>query len=815
MARADLRPPPGGLINAFPLVIPRDTTLAYRIWTIDPVPRTDRLREKIRSYLWQTKLRRPVQPMYIANQYAYAVADWGWRGTVDYVGDGDRRYTISPSGDRREIRLDRLAGDEAQIAAAMLQAELDLHLRKDLRLARGHRASRFFLIEPDTVYAPTKAPGSALGGRRPEVDIFRGFRFRVVPIDGEGLCLVLDVLTSYIGRRTLAEYLGDGRVPTTIEAEWGFTRWVNDYGRTKQAIYLVQPENRSIGETQLGDGQSVFEYLWNVRPEVRDLITQTDRAATIIYRTADAHDETRHYTAAATLLKPKFTTKSPEVRTLGDTPAFPPRERLRRIQALVANHFGGIRFGGARTRFGAPVRRSRSVLPLPGLIFGPADEPTRVLPGDLRGDGEWEARRRWGQQKLALLGKHGPYRKATFTNPAFVYPAGLEEEGLFEQFLRLTADFCERYGKVSFTPEPTSYRDGAHPREIIAKLKGLADAGHVDFILQALPENSDQADQAYAGIKTRIALPSKCFSTAKLRAEARDQQRFVRYVERNALGLLVENGTRPWGLAEPLAYEMHFGFDVARTRHGGLMGAAVVADIAASDIVFGYKEIDSRERIPPQIIGKFVLDHLNRFFDQHGRPPRSIVFQRDGRLLEVERNGLRRALAKFVEAHPGMAPPVWTAVSIEKTMSVPLRLFRDEPGSVARSYSGSIFLQNDRVGYLVTAGDPSLRQGTPRPLRIEIVDASAGHAPDLTTLLRDIFWLSQLNWSSPEIDISLPITLRFTDEKLERYSLELEDEADEGDWDTPTDDMEQDSSTALQLQEAQTQGPEAARGGRT
>lgn len=790
MARADLSRSNGGRVNAFPLVLPREAALAYRVWHIDPVPRTDELREKIRSYLWQTRLRRPVQSRYTEGRYAYAVADWGWHGTVEYVGEGDRRYTISPSDERRELRLDHLAPDEEQLAAAMLQAQLILHLREDPRLARGHRPTRFFLLEPDRAYAPRRDRGAPHAGRHPEVDIFRGFTFRVVPIEGEGLCLVLDVLTSYIGRRTLAQYLADGHVPTTIEAEWGFTRWVNDYGRTKQAVYLVGAEDRSIGEAIQRDGRSTFEYLWNIRPEVRLLITETDRAAIIVYRTADARNESRHYMAAATLLKPKFTTQSPEVRGLGDTPAFPPHERLRRIQALVAGHFGSVRFGGGRVHFGAPVERPRSVLPLPGLLFGPADQPTRVSPGDLRGDGEWETRRRWGHQKLTLLRQHGPYRKAVFTNPVLVYPASLEEEGLLEEFLKLTADFCERYGKVAFTPELASYRDGAHPREIIAKLRGLASAGHAGFILLALPDKPAHADQVYAGVKTQIGLPSKCFSTSKLRAQARDPQRFVTYVERNALGMLVENGTRPWGLAEPLAYEMHFGFDVARTRPGGLMGASEVADAAASDIVFGYKEIEARERIPPQIIGKFVLEHLTRFFDQHGRAPRSILFQRDGRLLEAERRGVRRALEKFAAAHPGITPPAWVAVSIEKTTSVPLRLFRDDAGAVARPYSGSIFLQNDRVGYLVTAGDPSLRQGTPRPLQVEIVDASEGDPPQLTTLLRDIFWLSQLNWSSPEIDISLPITLRFTDEKLERYALESEDDEDEGDWDTPADDAE-------------------------
>ena len=47
----------------------------------------------------------------------------------------------------------------------------------------------------------------------------------------------------------------------------GFTRWVNDYGQTKQSVYLVRPENCSIGDVVLRGGQSTFDYLWTCVPK--------------------------------------------------------------------------------------------------------------------------------------------------------------------------------------------------------------------------------------------------------------------------------------------------------------------------------------------------------------------------------------------------------------------------------------------------------------------------------------------------------------------------------------------------------------------
>ena len=54
--------------------------------------------------------------------------------------------------------------------------------------------------------------------------------------------------------------------------------------------------------------------------------------------------------------------------------------------------------------------------------------------------------------------------------------------------------------------------------------------------------------------------------------------------------------------------------------------------------------------------------------------------------------------------------------------------------------------------------------------------------PDIVAVLQDLFWLSQLNWSAPEVDTRLPLTLRFTAQKLGRFVLAYDDEDDFGEW---------------------------------
>jgi len=771
-------------LNAYPLRFPPGATLDYQVWSVDPVPISSELREKIRSYLWRAAIRRPVQPMYVGDRFAYAVGGRGEQEPILYVGEGERRYVVEPTSDCRSIGLDRPQGDEAELAALMLQAQFVLHLRRDQRLTGGHASAQFFRTTPDTPFPGDGHRHSDRGSGA--VDIFRGITFRVVHLQGAGLCLVLDVRTSYVGRDTLAEYLARGQQATAVETERGFSRWVNDYGRTKQGVYLVVVEGRGIGEVILNDGRTVYQYLKSEHPEVGGLISPTDRAVTMAYRIADVRNESKHYTGAATLLKPKYTTQSAQVRALRDTPAFPAEERQRRIVDL-RHHFYGASFAGQPIKLGTAVRMSASTLPLPRLVFGQGDQRVTLHP-NLPGQAESEARRSWGSRKLRTLEHQGPFRTAEFVNPVIVYPARLEDDGLLDTFIKQTAVACNRLGRTPFEPRLSPYQDSAHARELIAKLRGIAQYQHAGFLLFALPADAENAARAYAGLKTQVALPSKCFSTVELRRRAHDQRRLASYIERNALAMLVENGTRPWGIADPLTYDLQFGFDVARTKHGGVMGASVIGDVAGADIAFAYKEMDARERIPTKIIRLFVSDRLEQFFATHGRPPRRVLFLRDGRLLDAERKGIRTALRKFAEAHPGQPKPEWAMVSVEKTTSVPLRLLREVDRGVDGAFSGSYVTQNARAGYLVLAGKPSLPQGTPRPCRIEVVEFNSDEPPDLVSIFQDMFWLSQLNWSAPEIDMRLPIILRFTDQKLERYALELDDEDEEEDDDEDDDE---------------------------
>lgn len=770
--------------NLFPLTFPPDTKFSYQIWTVDPVPSTPKLREKIRSFLWQKSLKRPVFPHYQDKIFTFAVADWGTREVVEYTGDGEKRYMISPTDSYGSLNISTITTEEAEFAAAMLQQEINLHLGKNANLIRGYGNNQYFLPTPDKAYNPKPADHrrsfKSSGGI--QVDIFRGFVFRVVYFEEFGFCLAIDVMTNYVGHLTLAEYAQRKEDPKNVESDNGLARWVNDYGTRKQSVYLIRLTERTIGETILKDGRSVFQYLLDSYPHLKPQISSTDLAASIAYKLDDRFNEEKHYSAAATLLKPKFNNASPEVRALHDTPAFPPNERAKRIDQ-IRRYFFGARFAGKAIHIENAAQSECLLFDMPTLVFKDQQE----LSLEPQENNSLEARTEWGKKKLEYLRTYGPLETKEFTNPFFVYPKSLEEDGLLDVFLKQTQSSCKQFGWCDFEPNLSFYQDDAHPRNILNKLKGIVDNQRGGFILLALPSDPNTASKVYTGVKTQIPVPSKCFSTAKLRQKAKHD--LSTYTILNSLGILVENGTRLWGLGTPLNYEVQFGFDVARTKDSSLMGASVITGATASNIVFAYYELPKRdshtrrEGIPTKIIGKYILECLDQFFTQHQRLPRNILFQRDGRFYDEELKGIQTALQKLKQKHIKQTLPVWTAVEIQKSSSMKLRMFDTKNGSLVRPFSGSYFLQNDLTGHLITAGAPTLKHGTPNPLQIGLLASGDAEVGQINNVMQDVFHLSQLNWNSPEIDINLPITLRFTDQKLERYALELDDEEGDEDWD--------------------------------
>lgn len=744
-------------VNIHPIKFPSDATFDYRIWTLDPVPNSPKIREKIESYLWKKALKTPVHHTYINDEFVYLVADIDKDEPVEYVGEGERKYMILPLETVNSIKLNDTPTDNIQqLVCVTLQRLFANQLNEDRSLFRGYQNYEYFLTKPDQ---PTSGQRSSSN-----VDIFRGFTFRVIYSRDYGYCLVIDVKTSYIGSKTLLDMINNDAKSQSWKNN-KITRWMYDYGHVKQSVYLLDVLSTTIGETVHRNGQSTYDYLLEHRPYLKAKIDPGDRAANIAYKRSDIDDEEKHYYAATSLLKPRYTIGNKLVRRLRDTPAFQPDKRVFRIEGLIT-HFEPTKYKGQYITFASAVKIKNNIFDLPVLVFENAENPKELAPKQPM---RFRDRQNWGPDKMDMLRKTGPLLTKEFNNPFLVYPVNLEEHDLIDNFLEKTKQVCKDYGNVDFHPQMPSYRDSAHAQDIINKVKGLVEQQDADFVLLALPRDTKVASEVYSGVKS-LSVPSKCFSSEAL-LRAHKNNRLEQYVLGNTLPLLIESGARLWGLRDQLHYDLHIGLDVAQTAQGGLMGATTIGGRNATDVRFFEEIIPTKEKIPHQKIRDFVFNRLSEFYAQYEKLPRKILFQRDGRYYDEELIAIEDAFKELTKTVTQARDCHWAAVTIEKTSSVPVRLFRLSRDRIYRPVSGSHIAIDDATGFLITASD-GLTQGTPKPLKITIKKWSTPEMPDLLEIMRDIFWLSQLNWRSPKLDISLPITIRHTDRKLEKYVQE-------------------------------------------
>ena len=126
---------------------------------------------------------------------------------------------------------------------------------------------------------------------------------------------------------------------------------------------------------------------------------------------------------------------------------------------------------------------------------------------------------------------------------------------------------------------------------------------------------------------------------------------------------------------------------------------------------------------------------------------------------------------------------------------MPVRLF-----TVVKE-NGSEFLQNPLPGtYLIldrqrvlltTTGRPgawdSPRGRTAGTLLLEIVDSIG--AVDIEYVAEDAYRLTHLNWSAPDIEIGLPVTIRWADEALRETFRTLTKEEEERE-DSASDELD-------------------------
>jgi hypothetical protein len=233
-----------------------------------------------------------------------------------------------------------------------------------------------------------------------------------------------------------------------------------------------------------------------------------------------------------------------------------------------------------------------------------------------------------------------------------------------------------------------------------------------------------------------------------------------------ALGVLTEAGVQPWVLADHLHHDLHIGIDLLF----GKVGYHFLYGTGGRIIQRYFGESFHKGRMTEAIKKPELCKRLEeaiRSIVQNNHHIKSIIIHRDGRWWPSESAALQETIAILKK---------------DKTL----------PEDIAMEENGRELLQNTLFGtYLIldrqrillsTTGRPGAwergRGRTAKNLLLELVE-TIGEV-NIQDIAEDAYRLTHLNWNAPNIEIGLPVTIRWTDEALrETFRSPIEEEESE------------------------------------
>jgi hypothetical protein len=691
-------------------------------------------------------------------------------GVVDtWVDVPDLSYRVEATAEIRSVTAGQGDAVERQLAARIVdRAFTEAFVAQPGRFWRA-RWNQFFRNEPENA-----------GSADDLVNAFRGVRFSTLFPGGEAH-LAADVLTRYFGRKSLSEHTAEERedrlhdhVSNEVKFEFR-SLFVRDNGSIKYSCRYSGPTGRTVSEFRLTarDNQTIAAYYAEKYPGVR--LLPDDEAVFVT-----DHGRPDAIPVPASRLFPVFTTEDEGMKSCATPPWMSPADRLQAIHEFLAT-VPEVRVDGEPVRIEAgPVTRARSILRPPTLEFG-GGHSLACAGGDTPTDQEFIS---WRNGKTTALYKYGPFSPQPLPDVMFLFPETLARDQR-EDFLRRLGDELQALtGHRLNVVGQRFYRLGTQAwtgANLLAEAEAVATKAR-GLLLPVVVLSPRFARNVYPQLKSRFAsLPSQCVDERTLHRILGDQPNSSR-LRNLALGIMTAAGIQPWVLGEPLAHDFYMGLDVFQNQVGytffyGRGGRCTRLEFGES-----FQRNSLAEAIDPVEL-RAKLDSGLRQARAANFPLSSVVIHRDGRWWPKERQALTLAIAELRRADV-LAPDCRVAVVEVKKSHLPVRLVTKRGAQWENPMPGSYWPLDERSAILTTTGKPGVwdRQGrTASTILLELAQAEGEF--DVEELARDAYWLTHLNWNAPEIEISLPVTIRWNDDALRYALLQPAEGEDEGEGD--------------------------------
>lgn len=624
------------------------------------------------------------------------------------------------------------------------------------------------------------------------MDMYKGFTFRVVPIEDGPLCICVDTTRKYVARDFLPADLS-----RPVFRRIKGSRCVYHFGHRWYEIKLDSYHDLNVSEVMIND-EKLIEYIFNrtYKPYPPHLLSVPKDCVVLTYRSGRGEQQK----VPSALCRLTYDTESPEVSRLHRITIRPPHLRREEIHQVAQTQLCGLKFNSVPINLSRnPLTIRRAMFVAPDLKFGCNQIlSVRGAPG-----ARHATLQQLGMERLSLLHDEqaGFWSSGTLDRQYLILPKSLGST-MGRSFVK---DLGKELGRLypdsqPYEPEEILYNDDIPKttshlgREILKAVD--AQSRRSGYGLVIIPETQRRAreedklghlvmrqlrerDIHAAVIHTTVPTLSYELEEAvegeskwKQSSDSKVAGRLAGYLRNVAITkILLLNKRWPFVLATPLRAQVVIGIDVK----GHTAGFTFILD-NGEKVRFEYVTSKDRERLRTDLIETVITKVLREELGDRQEAVTSIVFHRQGRAFQTEIKGIKKVLDHLRRDKLLADNLDWGIVEIPKTSLLRLRLFEVtyNPGKtnpwVDNPEIGYYGKFSNREGFVCTTGRSFHHPGCVRPLLVRMVEGTLG----IEVVMEDIYALANLTWTRPEDCSRDPLSVRMNDIRLREVAGEYD-----------------------------------------
>ncbi|MDY7008702.1 MAG: hypothetical protein SWX82_33485 [Cyanobacteriota bacterium] len=410
----------------YPLLGVEKKLYRFRILKVtEKIPKDNN--QPIRLQRWADKLWREELfcPVYPTNRFGYP-AFLIPNGNSPPVGERleirdvpDKVYFIEVTEEILDVTIEDAIGQERELVCRMLERPFtDKFKSLDDKFWRS--SWTLFL---------NQIPENE-GVNKDIVNAYRGFKFGIVYLEGDGFYFAADIRTKYVGKNSLADYTDNEKNEilqqhtdlTLNDEERAF--FLRDNGTVKFPCRYVGPTGKTIDKYTVKDlGKTVYEYYSQNYPQLK---ISPDEEAVFI---KDRLEKDKFIAVPTSRLFPIFTTEYEGLRKCSIRPQLSPDERIKIISNFI-NELSGVEYENKPVEIKQQyLKRERTVFIPPNLEYGGGELHKPFLSSNIpqKTSKNFDDKvTKWASSKLSSLYRNKSYSKFPFPDTILLYPSTLQ-----------------------------------------------------------------------------------------------------------------------------------------------------------------------------------------------------------------------------------------------------------------------------------------------------------------------------------------------------------------------------------------------------